>query len=160
MPDFQSCVTTKVGDLRDGGHRLDEGSIPYIGPFLVEPSGSLLFAIAVWNYGFGVKHDTNDLRDALYQAVQPIVTTHTGYNSLGEINRDLVPSLNDHPWPGCDGPVFGWAIRITATGLARSIAASPNKRSSVGPVTVRSQVGCGASSKYMVTYQIVQVGTP
>ena len=138
----------------------DDSCIPYVGPFSVEPSGSLLFAAAVWNYGFGVKRDTDDLRDSLYQAVAPIVTEHTGFNSLGEINRNLVPSLNDHPWPGCDGPVFGWAIRTTATGLARTIAANPTGRFSIGPVTVPSQVGCGASSKYMVTFQIVQVGTP
>ena len=150
------CVNQKIGDMQDGGHPLNANDLPTIGPFEVDQGGTLLFAIAVWNYGFGIKSGTGDLKSALYKAVQPVVTTNFGYNSLGQINTNLVPSLNHHSWPGCDGPVVGWSIRIKADALARMIAQGATGEWSVGPFTVRSQVGCGASSKYTVTYRLIQ----
>ena len=161
-PDFQSCVTVKVGNVQKGVHTLDAKDAQSIGPFSIGPDGALNFGIAVWNYGFGVKTGTGDLTDALYDALKPALGKLSDYDSLGWQYFDLDPSLNHHKWSGCDGPVFGWGMRISAAGLARMFvdgSASPGEQT-IGPVTVRSQVGCGASSQYAVDFQITQVGTP
>jgi hypothetical protein len=108
-----------------------------------------VFSIAVWNYGFDqLVISPNDPMRAHYDAVEMYVD-----RPLTSGQYDISAPLNNHPWAGCDGPVFGILFRFTPDEMAQ-MTQSGNSTQTVGPVTIRSQVGCGASSKYTVTFTI------
>ena len=160
------CMTVSMGDYRNGLHLAGNGkeifyrdqnnntpvSPPVVSFSLGEfsqPAQSVLIAISIWNYGFPkLVYTPEDLPGALLKAVQPLLATT---QSAGPVS--LIKSLNHHPWLGCDGPVVGAAFRFSGAELARMTATGPHQLT-LGPTSVGSQIGCGASSKYSVTFLI------
>jgi hypothetical protein len=160
------CMTLSMGDYRNGLHVAGNGkeifyidqnnytpqSLPVVSFSLggiPEPGQSVLIAISIWNYGFPkLVYTPEDLPGALLKAVQPMLVTA---QSAGPVS--LIKSLNHHPWLGCDGPVIGTAFRFSGAELARMTASGPHQIT-LGPTSVGSQIGCGASSRYSVTVLI------
>lgn len=160
------CLTVSMGDYKNGLHNAGYGKeilyrnvnnqVPESLPVVSfsfdggsEPDQSALIAISIWNYGFPkLVYTPSDLPRALLKALEPMLITT---QSAGPVS--LIKSLNHHPWLGCDGPVIGAAFRFSGAELARMTAAGPHQIT-VDTTSVRSQVGCGASSKYSVTFSI------
>ncbi len=145
-----NCETLPAGDFQDGDHAL-KFPFPQVGDFALgaDSDSSFRFAFAVWNYGFELVPSWFDLSDALINAAVPVFSTISPSEEI-----DLTPALNDHPWQGCDGPTAGTAFRMTGAQLEQLTRATGNFSQTIGRYVVKSQVGCGASSQYAVTFAI------
>ncbi len=142
--------TKRLGDYRDGTHTVENHQL-FVGPFSMPPdqTSTLLFAFGVWNYGFELVSNYGDLDDAFYDAALDAFPRIQPFDVL-----DITGRMNDHSWHGCDGPTAGAAYRVYGNELHRNTIATGEWLLPATFYSVKSQVGCGASSSYGVTVRI------
>lgn len=146
----RQCWVNHVGEFQDGDHVL-KYPFPIIGDFAIadDSNSSIQFGFAVWNFGAELVSNWGDLSDALFDAAVPVISAMSPSEQI-----DITPALNDHFWQGCDGPTAGTAFRITGAQLEQLTHATGRFSQTIGRYVVPSQVGCGASSQYSVTFVI------
>jgi len=116
----------------------------------LDDTSSMVLAFAVFNHGFDVSQDWSGMDQALFDAA-----THTFPKLAPSGEIDLTDALNDHRWLGCDGPTAGSAFRFSSRTLDQMTRNDSREwilRTST--YLVRSQAGCGASSRYSVVLRI------
>jgi hypothetical protein len=154
------CTVLALGNVKNGVHDISLGpssivSLPtqlYSDAYLIQ----FVFSIAVWNYGFDtLVIDPSSLQKAQWDALSTYVD-----RPIASGPHDISAALNNHEWSGCDGPVFGMVFRYTPNELEGMTVSANGTTQTLGPVTIRSQLGCGASSRYSVTFRIVKYTAP
>jgi hypothetical protein len=148
-------------DLRDGTFpgRTDLG----VGVFEVIPGtgGRLNFGFVVFNFGF--PGEPSDARDRMignsHNVIRGQLVQQSGQFGVFEIVKaplnDITDKLNGSPWLGCDGPTAGGVFTIPNDNSGQSLDAltsGSGKHVFVPKFVVKSQVGCGASSRYTVSW--------
>jgi hypothetical protein len=145
-----------VGDRRNGTFDTRDMAV---GTFDLVPGagGSLTFAFVVFNFGYPAYPSILNIKTEMQGRIPAAIKSQVlSWHTLPAAN--FTGDLNDGLWLGCDGPTVAGAVRLFNSGGVNSLDMKTRAMGSYSSYsqifTVKSQVGCGASSQYRVKWTV------